>query len=267
MARRWQVVKVELLSGRGQFFEHPAGRVLICPPNTSFESLGLAIDLAFARWDLSHLRVFGLSNGTEVVDASMAGDLLATPFGPIPRVVLLSQRVKAHIGVGDCFTYTFDLGDDWLHRCTVLGLADPEEELGGVPTVPESVWGWGAIPDQYGRRWDDDDGTDDRRPEPIGWDELSPPRDPAPALAADRLADVTSVPEFIAVVTGTDPTELLQECASKVQELHREASPSERQALQPYLASVMHRLGFRGREGDESASQELLRLLRDQSAD
>ena len=35
---------------------------------------------------------------------------------------------------------------------------DPEDELGNVPSVPLSFFGWGDIPDQYGRRWDADDG-------------------------------------------------------------------------------------------------------------
>lgn len=63
--------------------------------------------------------------------------------------------------------YVFDLGDDWAH----LGTAgpqpiDPLETLGIVPGKPLPYFGWGDIPDQYGRRWDGDDG------------DSSPPREP-----------------------------------------------------------------------------------------
>jgi hypothetical protein len=34
---------------------------------------------------------------------------------------------------------------------------DPTAALGVVPTRPLPYWGWGTIPDQYGRRWDGDD--------------------------------------------------------------------------------------------------------------
>jgi hypothetical protein len=60
---------------------------------------------------------------------------------------------------GEKFIYIFDLGDDWTHLCTVgaTGL-DPIETLGIVPEAPTPYFGWGAIPDQYGRAWDGDDG-------------------------------------------------------------------------------------------------------------
>ncbi len=35
---------------------------------------------------------------------------------------------------------------------------DPLDELGIVPTQPTAYWGWGEVPDQYGRRWDSGDG-------------------------------------------------------------------------------------------------------------
>jgi hypothetical protein len=46
----------------------------------------------------------------------------------------------------------FDLGDDWRHHCEVTALdGDPVEEYGELPEVPVPTWGWGWIPDQYGR--------------------------------------------------------------------------------------------------------------------
>ena len=53
---------------------------------------------------------------------------------------------------GDEFTYVFDLGDNWRHKCVVeRGKADPVQAYGHVPERPVAIWGWGSIPDQYGR--------------------------------------------------------------------------------------------------------------------
>ncbi len=60
---------------------------------------------------------------------------------------------------GEQFAYTFDFGDDWQHLCAVGDKRiDPEEVYGLEPKRPAVYWGWGALPDQYGRRWADDDG-------------------------------------------------------------------------------------------------------------
>lgn len=45
------------------------------------------------------------------------------------------------------------MGDNWLHRCVAdRAKVDPVSEYGIVPPGPVAVWGWGWIPDQYGRR-------------------------------------------------------------------------------------------------------------------
>jgi hypothetical protein len=68
-------------------------------------------------------------------------------------------RVAREVKPGDVFEYVFDLGDNWRHRCTVLAeKADPVDEYGIVPDGPVAIWGWGSIPDQYGRSFDGDGG-------------------------------------------------------------------------------------------------------------
>ena len=65
----------------------------------------------------------------------------------------------------------FDFGDDWTHICTVAeAMIDPLDELGHIPAAPVPIFGWGQIPDQYGRRWEDDDGESNK-----------PPLDPGPS--------------------------------------------------------------------------------------
>jgi hypothetical protein len=73
----------------------------------------------------------------------------------------------SRLGPGQQFVYVFDLGDDWAHLCTT-GTApiNPLETLGIAPDRPLPYFGWGAVPDQYGRAWSADDG------------EARPPLDP-----------------------------------------------------------------------------------------
>lgn len=63
-------------------------------------------------------------------------------------------KVGREVSLGEEFAFTFDLGDNWRHRCRVLAdKRDPREEYGPgpLPKRPVPIWGWGSIPDQYGR--------------------------------------------------------------------------------------------------------------------
>jgi len=63
-------------------------------------------------------------------------------------------KVAQELGPGDEFGFVFDFGDGWRHRCRVLEeKADPREDYGPgpLPKRPVVTWGWGWIPDQYGR--------------------------------------------------------------------------------------------------------------------
>jgi hypothetical protein len=85
----------------------------------------------------------------------------------------------SRLELGEQFVYTFDLGDDWTHLCTVApSRIDPLDELGIAPDSPLPYWGWGHILDQYGRRFDGDDGETSLPPDPHLTD--LPPPDPAP---------------------------------------------------------------------------------------
>ena len=85
----------------------------------------------------------------------------------------LSISVELVAGRGEDyqFAYTFDFGDDWQHLCTVdPARVDPEQLYGVPPAGPVAYWGWGAMPDQYGRRFADDDGDGPIPPDPEGRD-------------------------------------------------------------------------------------------------
>jgi hypothetical protein len=94
MDRRWLGIRVDLSEGRGQMLDPQPGRRFAVPPSCTFDEFGRAIDLAFVRWVMSHLRQFTLEDGILVVDEEMADELGASAFGggAIPRTLLLSPR-------------------------------------------------------------------------------------------------------------------------------------------------------------------------------
>lgn len=137
----WCVIRVELISGGGREFEPPAGRDFLASPRHTFRQLAEAINNAFARWDQGHLYVFRLADGTMIGTESEE-----LPFREAARTKVGRRRQ------GEVFEYEFDLGDSWTHRCTILETGvDPEDIYGVPPRGPVAVWGWGDIPDQYGR--------------------------------------------------------------------------------------------------------------------
>jgi Plasmid pRiA4b ORF-3-like protein len=150
MARTWLQIRVELEGGRDIECDPRPGRVFIVGPSHTFADLATAIDAAFARWDLSHLHLFEMPDGRQIgyPDPDFEQNWLDHA----------ALKVARELSPGDEFTYTFDLGDDWRHHCRVLAeKADPIEEYGHRPRQPVPIWGWGWIPDQYGRETLEDD--------------------------------------------------------------------------------------------------------------
>ncbi len=146
MARTWLQIRVELVSGRGIELKPSPGRTMIVGPSHSFGQLGEAINAAFARWDLSHLHEFELADGRRI---GYPSDDYAPDLEWEDQAKL---KVARELKPGDEFEFVFDFGDDWRHRCRVLPeKVDPAEEYGPIPDRPVPIWGWGQIPDQYGR--------------------------------------------------------------------------------------------------------------------
>ena len=63
VARTWLSIRVDLVSGRGEYFWPRPGRVFAAAQSHWFSQLADAIDTAFARWDRSHLHKFELPDG------------------------------------------------------------------------------------------------------------------------------------------------------------------------------------------------------------
>lgn len=160
MSRTWLSIRVELVHGGGAVLWPRPGRVFAATRGHSFAQLATAIDDGFARWDRAHLHMFDLGEH--------GGLLIDRHWDDPPRDARLDERVRlSGLRAGQRFVYVFDLGDDWAHLCTVdERRIDPLETLGVVPDRPLPYWGWGAVPDQYGRRFDGDDGDGRVAPNP-----------------------------------------------------------------------------------------------------
>lgn len=259
---------MELLGGRGEDLWPPPGRMMAVGPAHTFADLATAIDDAFARWDRAHLCRFGLADGRIVTDEESGADFGASPFGPLARPMLVLERAKVlrTVALGEEFSYTFDFGDDWIHRCVVEeAKVDPLDVLGIAPRKPLPYWGWGAIPDQYGRRWDEDTGEEQPpqrpdRPDPMlfgGWPEVVPaePVDHAELRGATFRGDV---PAILAALDGRDIDDCLQHVGAAVQVL----LDADEERAPEIAVSVVGRLEDRGDPGDEILAEDLLALLR-----
>jgi hypothetical protein len=137
-----------LLGGLGAQFKPSPGRIFIVGPAHTFGALADAINASFARWDLSHLHEFELADGRRI------GFDDPEPFDDAVIEDQAATKLAGAVAPGDEFRFVFDFGDRWEHRCRVLAdKVDPREEWGAgpLPKQPIAIWGWGTIPDQYGR--------------------------------------------------------------------------------------------------------------------
>jgi len=160
VARTWLSIRVDLVDGGGRTLWPRPGRVFAAARSHSFAQLATAIDDAFARWDRAHLHMFDLGG--------VAGLLIDRYWDDPPDDSRVDDTVKlGTLTGGQRFVYVFDLGDDWAHLCTVNPeRIDTLHTVGITPDRPTPYWGWGAIPDQYGRTWDGDDGETPPPPDP-----------------------------------------------------------------------------------------------------
>lgn len=161
MARTWLSIQVDLVEGHATHLWPRPGRLFAASRSQTFAQLAEAIDDAFARWDRAHLHEFTLAGEVRLTTPYVDWEELG------PAIDDRRERLS-RLELDEQFVYVFDFGDDWAHLCTVgPKRIDPLEVLGIVPDEPLSYFGWGDIPDQYGRRWDADDGESRQPRDPV----------------------------------------------------------------------------------------------------
>lgn len=182
----WMTIRVVLLGRRGeQPIDAPPGRVVLAHADHSFADLSEAVDLSFGRWDLSPLHEV-VVDGRRIVAAPAEGD--DDELEDSDEVTL----GEAGLRPGSRFSYVFDMTERWTHECRVVSTGvDAIEEYGEEPDTPVPLFGWGTMPDQYGRERETDPGSE----EDDAADELRhadwPGADPASwAVVEDALAGV-----------------------------------------------------------------------------
>lgn len=146
----WMTVRVVLAARDGTAIPQAAGRVILARADHTFAQFAQAIDTAFGRWDLTPVHEFDVDGRRLLSDVTAdQGDTAEASDG-----VRLGE---AHLRPSTPFSYVFDLGENWQHRCDVESLAVDVGRYGGEPQLPVAVFGWGTIPDQYGREREEDD--------------------------------------------------------------------------------------------------------------
>ena len=151
----WMTIRVVLADGQGIELDPAPGRVLLAHTEHTFAELADAIDGAFGRWDPTPAHEF------EVEGRIVASDPGALPVlmpGAHPEHSETRTLGEVGLRLGSRFTYLFDPNQRWVHQCRVeqAGL-DPFTMVEDEPEVPIPVFGWGDIPDQFGRVEEDDE--------------------------------------------------------------------------------------------------------------
>lgn len=165
MARTWLSITVELIEGRGQHLWPRPGRTFTAARSHTFAQLADAIDDAFARWDRAHLHEFHFPHHLDDSTGGYERITVPDPDWDDDAVTDLRTAKLSRLRAGEQFLYAFDLGDDWTHLCTVADQrVDPLDTYGITPARPVAYFGWGDIPDQYGRRYPGDTADDDPVP-------------------------------------------------------------------------------------------------------
>ena len=162
MARTWLSLTVELVEGAGFRF---------CAPSRACVRRRAQALVRTAR-DCDRRVVRALGPRSQLWQFELAGHVYVAPEDPEWQSaesdnMLASTSRLSRLAAGDEFVYEFDLGDSWLHICRVAeGRIDPSEVLGDVPAEPTAYDGWGILPDQYLRRFADDDAGRRARDQP-----------------------------------------------------------------------------------------------------
>jgi precorrin-8X/cobalt-precorrin-8 methylmutase len=108
-----------------------------------------------------------------IVHAEIWPSLAPTPVAPgqvrdQTQVLRLAEEFRMRDQSGSLSELLAAPGPEAAEEGWILGVesgsvsgVDPVEVYGVAPAAPVPIWGWGSIPDQYGRRTEDDTGEDE----------------------------------------------------------------------------------------------------------
>ena len=151
----WMTIRVVLADGQGIELDPAPGRVMLAHAEHTFAELADAVDAAFGRWDPTPAHEF------EVEGRLVASDPAGLPvLMPDAHPEDSDARTLGEVGLrqGSRFTYLFDPQQRWVHTCRVEEMSlDPFTLVEEEPELPVPVFGWGDVPDQYGRLEEDDE--------------------------------------------------------------------------------------------------------------
>ncbi|MPZ88506.1 MAG: hypothetical protein GEU81_10610, partial [Nitriliruptorales bacterium] len=149
----WMTIRVVLVGREGAPSPMPAGRVLLAHADHTLADLAEAMDTAFGRWDLTPLHEFRIAGRHLLSDLDSAEES-DVAVEQSDEVALRDVGLRP----GSTLRYVFDLGERWVHECDVESMGvDPVDLYGEQPDIPVPVFGWGPIPDQYGRDSEEED--------------------------------------------------------------------------------------------------------------
>lgn len=164
----WLTIRVVLQGARDSVLEQPPGRVFLAHADHAFGELAEAIDTAFGRWDPTPAHEFEVEGRLLAPLEYDEGVAMAREHEGELEPEDSEEVTVGEVGLrlGAQFSYVFDSGFRWSHTCVVDELdVDPYEVYSDEPSTPVAIFGWGDLPDQYGRTLEDDE------PELPGWSE------------------------------------------------------------------------------------------------
>jgi hypothetical protein len=151
----WMTIRVVLADGQGIELDPPAGRIMLCHTGHTFAEFAEAVEAALGRWDPTPEHEFEVEGRVLASDPD-ALSLLMPGLQPLDSEGVTLGEVGLRRGAR--FTYLFDPRQRWVHQCRLEETSlDPFTLVDEEPDLPVPVFGWGDVPDQYGRIEEDDD--------------------------------------------------------------------------------------------------------------
>jgi hypothetical protein len=206
---------------------------MVVPPSATLDQFGLAVDIAFGRWDTTRDRSF--TRRTMGRETQRRRDRHLSPE------LVLAETIR----VGERFIYVFDSDRGWTHDCFVEDALDASDTTDLAP-IPVPLVGWGTLPDQDGRTSREVPFQTREQP-PASRDEI-------------RVAAKESVDALLEAVADKDLSMAFQQAGTALMRAYR-ANKSLRKRIAVPLEQIRAGLLQRDWAGDEILASEIAALL------